>query len=170
MNKYKIFEGFWMTRKINKTYTANKDEIQKKKWYLIDAEGLVLGRLAVIVADILRGKNKPTFTPNLDCGDYVVIVNAQKVALTGNKLQDKIYYWHTGYPGGLKSRTAEELLNGKHPEEVVYKAVQRMMTRNPLSRKVLKKMFIYTGPEHQHQAQQPEVLNLAELSSKNTKN
>lgn len=158
-----------MTRKINKTYSAKAADIQDKKWYLIDAEDVVLGRLAVIVADILRGKNKVTFTPNMDCGDYVVIINAAKVGLTGNKLEDKTYYWHTGYPGGLKSRTAKELLTGKHPDEVIYKAVQRMMTRNPLSRKVLKKLFIYDGAEHQNQAQQPEVLDVLKLSSKNKK-
>lgn len=141
----------------------------ERKWILIDAEGIVLGRLASIVANILRGKNKPIFTPNNDCGDHVIIVNASKVHLTGKKLQDKVYYWHTGYPGGIKQRTANQILTGRFPERIIEKAVERMMPDGPLGNKILKKLKIYAGTEHPHIAQKIEVLNIAELNSKNSR-
>ncbi|MDA1310791.1 MAG: 50S ribosomal protein L13 [Proteobacteria bacterium] len=148
------------------TYSAKPSEIEKK-WWLIDAEGLVLGRLASIVAKYLRGKHKPTFTPHMDCGDNIVIVNAQKIRLTGNKRTSKTYYWHTGYPGGIKSRTADKILDGAHPERVVEKAIQRMITRGPLGRKQMGNLRVYGGAEHPHEAQQPVVLDIAAMNPKN---
>ena len=138
-----------------------------KKWVLIDAEGLVVGRLASIVANILRGKNKPTFTPHVDDGDNVIIVNASKVALTGKKYTDKMYYWHTGHPGGIKERTARDLLEGRFPERVVEKAVERMIPRGPLGRRQMKNLKVYAGAEHPHEAQQPVVLDVAAMNRKN---
>ena len=138
-----------------------------KKWVLIDAEGVVLGRLASIVANRLRGKHKPTFTPHVDDGDNVVIVNAEKVVLTGKKMADKVYYWHTGHPGGIKERTARAILEGKFPERVVQKAVQRMIPEGPLGRRQLKNLRVYAGAEHPHEAQQPEILDIAAMSPKN---
>jgi len=149
-----------------KTFSATPSDIEKK-WILIDAEGVVLGRLATQVAKLLRGKHKPSFTPHMDCGDNVIIVNAGKVKLTGNKLSDKIYYWHTGYPGGIKQRTAGQILDGKHPERVVEKAVERMITSNSLGRQQLKNLRVYAGSEHPHEAQQPEALDLQAMNPKN---
>ena len=151
-----------------KTFTAKPSNIEKK-WVLIDAEGLVLGRLASIVATILRGKNKPTYTPHMDDGDNVIIINADKIALTGNKRANKTYYWHTGYPGGIKQRTAEQILDGAHPERVVYKAVERMITRNPLGRQQMKNLRVYSGAEHPHAGQNPEVLDVASMNRKNVR-
>ena len=151
-----------------KTYTAKEADIEKK-WILVDAEGLVVGRLASIVAARLRGKHKPTFTPHMDCGDNVIIVNADKVVLTGRKLDDKIYHWHTGYPGGIKERTARKIFEGKFPERVVQKAVERMMPGGPLTRKQLKNLRVYAGADHPHDAQQPEKLDIASLNSKNAR-
>jgi len=148
------------------TYSAKPSEIEKK-WWLIDAEGLILGRLASIVAKYLRGKHKPTFTPHMDCGDNIVIVNAEKVRLTGNKRTAKTYYWHTGYPGGIKSRTADKVLDGAHPERVIEKAIQRMITRGPLGRKQMSNLRVYGGTEHPHEAQQPEALDIAAMNPKN---
>jgi len=150
------------------TYSAKPSEIEKK-WWLIDADGLVLGRLASIVATYLRGKHKPTFTPHMDCGDNIVIINAEKVRLTGNKRTGKIYYWHTGHPGGIKSRTADKILDGAHPERVIEKAVQRMITRGPLGRKQLKNLRVYGGTEHPHVAQLPEALDVAAMNPKNVR-
>ena len=141
-----------------KTYMA-KGETVERKWYVVDAEGMVLGRLASQVAAILRGKNKPIYTPHVDTGDHVIIINADKVVLTGKKLDQKIYRHHTGYPGGLKEVTYRNLLANK-PEFAVYEAIRRMMPKGPLGRKMLKKVRIYTGSEHNHAAQQPEVLVL----------
>ena len=149
-----------------KTYSAKASEIEKK-WFVIDADGLVLGRLASQIAMILRGKHKTTYTPHMDCGDNVIVVNAEKVAMTGRKLSDKKYYWHTGYPGGIKERTAGQILDGKHPERVIMKAVERMITRNRLGRQQLKNLRVYTGAEHPHEAQQPEVLDIAARNPKN---
>jgi large subunit ribosomal protein L13 len=149
-----------------KTYSAKPSEVEHK-WWLIDAEGLVLGRLAASVASILRGKHKPMFTPHIDCGDHVVVVNADKVRLTGNKRANKVYHRHTGYPGGIRSRTAGEILDGKHPERVLEKAVERMISRNPLGRQQMRKLKIYAGGEHPHEAQQPEVIDLAARNAKN---
>ncbi len=149
-----------------KTYSAKASEIEKK-WFVIDADGVVLGRLATQIAIILRGKHKTTFTPHLDCGDNVIVINAEKVALTGRKLSDKKYFWHTGYPGGIKERTAGQILEGKHPDRVVSKAVERMITSNRLGRQQLKNLRVYAGSEHPHEAQQPEVLDIAARNPKN---
>ena len=150
-----------------RTYSAKASEIEKK-WILIDAEGAVLGRLASEIAKILRGKHKPSFTPNMDCGDNVIVVNAEKVAMTGNKRADKTYYWHTGYPGGIKSRTADKILGGDHPERVITKAVERMVPRGPLGRQQMKNLRVYAGAEHPHEAQQPETLDFVARNPKNT--
>jgi large subunit ribosomal protein L13 len=151
-----------------KTYSAKPAEIEKK-WILIDAEGIVLGRLATIVAMRLRGKHKPTFTPHMDMGDNVIIINADKVQMTGKKRDDKTYYWHTGHPGGIKSRTARQILEGKFPERVLTKAVQRMLPGGPLSRQQMTHLRVYAGTEHPHEAQQPEVLDLRSMNKKNTR-
>jgi large subunit ribosomal protein L13 len=151
-----------------KTYTARPADIEKK-WILVDAEGIVLGRLASIVANRLRGKHKATFTPHMDMGDNVIVINADKVQMTGNKRREKTYYWHTGYPGGIKSRTAQQILEGKHPERVVMKAVQRMLPGNKLARVQMTNLRVYAGAEHPHVAQQPEVLDLRAMNKKNTR-
>ena len=150
-----------------KTYTAKPAEIEKK-WILIDAEGVVLGRLATIVANRLRGKHKPTFTPHMDMGDNVIVINADKVQMTGKK-RDEHFYWHTGHPGGIKSRTKQQILEGAHPERVVYQAVKRMLPGNRLSRKQMTNLRIYAGAEHPHEAQAPEVLDVKSMNKKNTR-
>lgn len=150
-----------------KTFSAKPSDIDKK-WLLIDAEGLVVGRLAALIAMRLRGKHKPSFTPHMDCGDNIVVVNAQKVRFTGNKRTDKVYHWHTGYPGGIKTRTADKILDGRFPERVLEKAVERMMPGGPLSRRQLKNLRVYGGPEHPHEAQQPQKLDIAALNAKNS--
>ncbi|MBT3991478.1 MAG: 50S ribosomal protein L13 [Rhodospirillaceae bacterium] len=152
-----------------KTYSQKPLEVERD-WFVIDAEGLVLGRLASIVAMRLRGKHKPTFTPHVDCGDNIIIINAQKVGLTGNKRNDKTYYWHTGHPGGIKSRTADKILDGNHPERVMIKAVERMISRNPLGRQQMKKLHVYAGSEHPHEAQNPQNLDVAAMNPKNSVN
>ncbi|MER3457170.1 MAG: 50S ribosomal protein L13 [candidate division GAL15 bacterium] len=141
-----------------RTYQQKPSEVQRQ-WFLVDAQGKVLGRVASRIAAILRGKHKPTFTPHVDGGDFVVVVNAEKVRLTGRKLQEKVYYWHTGYPGGIRSATAAQMLERK-PEWVIQKAVQRMLPKNPLGRRMLKKLKVYRGPEHPHAAQQPKPIEL----------
>ncbi len=155
--------------KVMQTLSVKPAEV-KKKWYLIDAEDLVLGRLASLVAKILRGKHKTCFTPHVDCGDYVVIINAEKVHLTGKKMHDKVYYRHTGHPGGIKGVTAEKVIGGDHPERVIIKAVERMITRNPLGRKQMTNLRVYAGSEHPHKAQNPEFLDVAALNPKNKRN
>jgi len=149
-----------------KTYSARPADIEKK-WVVIDAEDVVLGRLAAQVANILRGKHKAIYTPHMDCGDNVIVVNAEKVRMTGKKRGDKVYYWHTGYPGGIKERTAEQILSGKHPERVVMKAVERMVPKGPLGRQQMKNLRVYAGPEHPHAAQQPEALDVGAMNPKN---
>ena len=149
-----------------RTFSARPSDIEKK-WWLIDADGLVLGRLATIVAKYLRGKHKTTFTPHMDCGDNIVVINAEKVKLTGSKRTAKTYYWHTGYPGGIKSRTADKILDGAPPERVIKKAVERMITRGPLGRKQMGNLRVYGGTEHPHEAQQPEALDIAAMNIKN---
>ena len=139
-----------------KTYMANPDKIERK-WYVVDAEGCTFGRLASEVAKILRGKNKPQFTPHIDTGDYVIIVNAEKIKVTGKKLSQKIYYHHSGYVGGMKETTLSEML-AKKPERVLELAVKGMLPKGPLGRKMYRKLFVYAGPEHKHEAQQPEAL------------
>jgi large subunit ribosomal protein L13 len=151
-----------------KTFSEKTADVEKK-WILIDAENLVVGRLATLVAMRLRGKHKPTYTPHIDMGDNVIIINAEKVALTGRKLDQKVYYHHTGYPGGIKERTARKIIEGRFPERVVEKAVERMLPRGPLARKQLKNLKVYAGAEHPHEAQQPETLDVAGLSKKNVK-
>ena len=149
-----------------KTFSAKPADIDKK-WLLVDAEDVVLGRLASQIAKILRGKHKPSYTPHMDCGDNVIVINAKKVRLTGNKAAKKTYYWHTGYPGGIKSRTAGLVLEGKHPERVVHKAVERMVPRGPLGRQQMKNLRVYAGSEHPHEAQQPETLDVGAMNPKN---
>jgi len=151
-----------------KTYSAKPAEVEKK-WILIDANGLVVGRLASIIALRLRGKHKPTFTPHVDCGDNVIVVNAEKVVLTGRKLQNKVYYHHTGHIGGIKERTAKFILEGRFPERIVEKAVERMLPRGPLGRRQLGNLRVYPGPDHPHVAQQPETLDIAVMNRKNTR-
>jgi large subunit ribosomal protein L13 len=150
-----------------KTYSAKASEIDKK-WVLIDAEGLVVGRLATVIAMRLRGKHKATFTPHMDCGDNVIVINAAKVLLTGQKLKKKVYYHHTGYIGGIKERTAGAIMAGKFPERIVEKAVERMLPRGPLGRTQMGNLRVYAGSEHPHDAQQPTKLDVAALNPKNS--
>ena len=149
-----------------KTYSMKPAEVQKK-WFVVDAEGVVLGRMAAVIANTLRGKHKPGYTPHVDCGDNVIVINADKVALTGKKRTDKVYYRHTGYPGGIRSRTAGAILDGKKPQDVVLLAVQRMLPRNKLARKQLSNLKVYAGTEHPHEAQNPESLDVGAMNSKN---
>jgi len=150
------------------TYSAKPSEIEKK-WILIDATDLVVGRLASIIAMHLRGKHKPTFTPHMDMGDNVIVVNAEKVKLTGRKLDQRRFYWHTGHPGGIKDRTQRELLEGRHPERVLENAVRRMLPGGPLTRVQLKNLKVYAGAEHPHEAQQPAKLDVAAMNTKNVR-
>lgn len=149
-----------------KTFSIKPSEI-KKDWYVIDATDLVLGRLSAFVATRLRGKHKPEFTPHMDCGDNIIIVNAEKVALTGNKASDKIFYWHTGHPGGIKQRTMQQRLSSDKPQEVIKKSVERMLSKGPLSRKLMKNLHVYAGPEHKHEAQQPQAIDFSAMNRKN---
>ncbi len=139
----------------------------EKQWHVIDADGLVVGRLATIIANILRGKHKPSYTPHVDCGDHVIVLNAGKVRFTGKKLGDKVYYRHTGYAGGIKSDTAAKILGGAYPERVLEKAVERMIPRGPLGRDQMRALHLYNGTEHPHGGQQPEVLDVASMNRKN---
>ena len=148
------------------TYATKPSDIERK-WYVVDAEGVVLGRLAAQVAKILRGKHKPSFVPNLDCGDYVVVINADKVKLTGKKLTDKKYFKHTGWIGGIKETTAGKILAGRFPERVIEKAVERMISRNPLGRKQMSKLRVYAGSETPHAAQNPEGMDISSMNEKN---
>jgi large subunit ribosomal protein L13 len=151
-----------------KTFSARPADITKK-WVVIDASGVVLGRLASLVAMRLRGKHKASFTPHMDMGDNVIVINAEKVQMTGRKRQDKKYFWHTGYPGGIKHRTAAQILEGKHPERVILKAVERMLPGGPLSRKQMSNLRVYAGAEHPHDGQDPELVDLAAMNPKNTR-
>ncbi|GAA5109259.1 50S ribosomal protein L13 [Bartonella jaculi] len=148
------------------TFSQKPTEVVKK-WVIIDAENLVLGRLATFVANRLRGKHKATFTPHVDDGDNVIVINADKISLTGKKYTDKKYYWHTGYIGGIKERTARQILEGRFPERVIEKAVERMIPRGPLGRRQLKNLRVYAGSQHPHAAQQPEALDVGALNRKN---
>jgi len=141
-----------------KTYTARAEDIERE-WFLVNAEGKTLGRLAAEIAKVLRGKHKPIYSPHLDCGDYVIVVNADKVRVTGRKLDQKMYYRHSGYPGGIKGISLRNQLQ-KHPDRVLQAAVRGMLPKNPLGRKMLKKLKVYAGDSHPHQAQQPKVLEL----------
>ncbi len=150
------------------TFSAKPAEIEKK-WVMIDATGLVVGRLASIIALHLRGKHLPIFTPHVDCGDNVIVINAAKVALTGRKREKKIYQYHTGHIGGIKERTARWILEGKFPERVLEKAVERMLPRGPLARRQLGNLRVYPGAEHPHAAQQPQMLDIVKMNRKNTR-
>jgi len=153
-----------------KTTASLKPADVEKKWIVIDAENAVVGRLASFIAMRLRGKHRPDYTPHVDSGDYVVVVNADKVRFTGNKLKDKTYYWHTGYPGGIKERTADKILGGKFPERILEKAVERMLPKeSPLARKQLTHLRIYNSGEHPHEAQAPETIAFGERNSKNVR-
>ena len=149
-----------------KTISAKAADIERK-WHVIDAEGVILGRLAAVIATRLRGKHKPLYTPHVDCGDNIIVINAEKVRLTGRKMQDKRYYRHTGYPGGIKETSPEKIFSGKFPQRVVEKAVERMIPRSPLGRQVLTKLHVYAGTEHPHAAPLPEVLDVAGMNPKN---
>lgn len=150
-----------------KTYSAKAADIEKK-WVLIDADGLVVGRLASLIALRLRGKHKPAFTPHMDDGDNVIVVNAEKVVLTGRKREQKVYHHFTGYPGGIKERSAKFILEGRFPERILEKAVERMLPRGPLGRRQLGNLHVYKGPEHPHAAQQPVTLDIASFNRKNS--
>ncbi len=149
-----------------KTFSIKAGDI-KKNWYIVDAEGLILGRLASILANVVRGKHKPEYTPHMDCGDQVVVINAERIALTGAKLDNKKYYWHTGHPGGIKERTMKEILESAHPERMLLKAVERMIPKGPLGRRQLKNLYVYGGENHPHAAQTPAPLNIADRNPKN---
>jgi large subunit ribosomal protein L13 len=151
-----------------KTYSAKPAEVDKK-WVMIDAKGLIVGRLASIIALRLRGKHKPTFTPHVDCGDNVIVVNADKVVLTGRKLQQKVYRHHSGFIGGIKERSAKSIMEGRFPERIVEKAVERMLPRGPLGRVQLGNLRVYKGPDHPHAAQNPEKLDVGSMNRKNTR-
>lgn len=151
-----------------KTYSAKPAEVEKK-WILIDAEGLVVGRLATLIATRLKGKHRAIYTPHIDCGDNIVVVNADKVVFTGAKRIDKVYYRHTGYPGGIKETTPDRLLSGRFPERVIEKAVERMLKRGPLQRKLMRNLKVYKGADHPHAAQNPETLDVAKLNPKNVR-
>lgn len=151
---------------MTKTYSARPADVEKK-WILVDAKDVVLGRLASVVALRLRGKHKPSFTPHIDCGDNVIVINAQQVKLTGKKRENDVFYWHTGYTGGIKERTKAQILDGKYPERVIEKAVERMLPKGPLGRKIFSNLRVYPGAAHPHEAQQPEVLDIASMNPKN---
>ena len=153
---------------MTKTYSARPADVEKK-WILVDARDVVLGRLASVVALRLRGKHKPSFTPHIDCGDNVIVINAQQGKLTGKKRENDVFYWHTGYTGGIKQRTKAEILDGKYPERVIEKAVERMLPKGPLGRKIFSNLRVYPGAEHPHEAQQPEVLDVKSMNTKNTR-
>lgn len=153
-----------------KTYSAKPSEVNKK-WLVIDAEGVVLGRLAAVIATRLRGKHKPGYTPHIDTGDNIIVINAEKVKLTGNKLKDKAFFWHTGWPGGIKERRAGHTLSGAHPERVIEKAVERMLPKeSPLARRQFGNLRVYKGATHPHEAQSPVVLDVGALNAKNKRN
>ncbi|MCB1528658.1 MAG: 50S ribosomal protein L13 [Hyphomicrobiaceae bacterium] len=151
-----------------KTFVAKPGEADKK-WIVIDADGLVVGRLATIIAKRLKGKHRAIYTPHVDCGDNIIVVNAEKVVFTGKKMDDKVYYRHTGYPGGIKARTPRQIIDGKFPERVIEKAVERMLKRGPLQRQLMRNLKVYKGPDHPHAAQNPTTLDVAKLNSKNVR-
>ncbi|MBL8564896.1 MAG: 50S ribosomal protein L13 [Hyphomicrobiaceae bacterium] len=151
-----------------KTFVAKPAEVDKK-WIVIDADGLVVGRLAALIALRLKGKHRPIYTPHVDCGDNIIVVNAEKVVFSGQKYEDKTYYWHTGYPGGVKSRTPRQIIEGKFPERVLEKAVERMLKRGPLQRQLMRNLKVYKGPDHPHAAQSPVALDVGKLNRKNTR-
>ncbi len=150
-----------------KTFSLKPADVQKE-WILIDAEHLVLGRVASLIAKMLKGKHKPTFTPHVDCGDNIIVINAEKIAMTGRKDQEK-FYWHTGFPGGVKFRSRRQILDGKHPERVIMNAVRRMLPKGALGHQILSNLRVYAGTEHPHEAQSPKLLDVAALNPKNTR-
>lgn len=150
------------------TFVAKPGEVEKK-WIVIDGNGLVVGRLATIIATRLKGKHKAIYTPHVDCGDNVIVINAEKVVFTGKKFEDKRYQWHTGYPGGIKERSPRQIIEGKHPERVVEKAVERMLNRGPLQRKLMRNLKVYKGAQHPHAAQNPVPFDVAKLNRKNSR-
>ena len=153
-----------------KTTASLKPADVEKKWIVIDAENAVVGRLASFIAMRLRGKHRPDYTPHVDCGDFVVVINADKVKFTGKKLTDKVYYWHTGHPGGIKERTADKILGGKYPERILEKAVERMLPKeSPLARKQMTHLRLFAGAAHEHEAQQPQTIDFKSASAKNTR-
>jgi large subunit ribosomal protein L13 len=151
-----------------KTYVAKTGEVAKK-WLVIDATGLVVGRLATIAAMRLKGKHKPAYTPHVDCGDNVIVINAKKAVFTGKKYEDKVYYWHTGHPGGVKESTPRQIMEGKFPERVIEKAIERMLARGPLGRQIMGNLRVYAGDTHPHAAQNPETLDIKSMNRKNVK-
>lgn len=148
------------------TRSLRKSEIEKK-WWIVDATDLVLGRLASLIAYRLKGKHKPSYTPNLDCGDNIIVINAEKVRLTGRKAENEKFYWHTGYPGGIKSQTLKQRMEGAHPERVIYKAVERMLSKGPLRNDLMRNLRIFKGAEHPHGGQNPETWDVGSLNRKN---
>ena len=150
-----------------KTYSAKPSEMQRK-WYVVDATDLVLGRLASVIATYLRGKHKAIYTPHVDCGDNIVVINCEKIATTGNKLHKKKFFWHTGHIGGIKEKLWSKILCGNNPERLLLKSVERMISRNPLGRSQMRKLYIYKGSEHPHMAQKPEILDVKKFNFKNT--
>lgn len=160
-----VFQTFCVCEPM-KTFSAKPTDVNRK-WYLVDAEGLILGRLASRLAMRLRGKHKPIYTPHVDCGDNIVVINAEKIKLTGRKLEREFFYWHTGYPGGIKEKNFTQRLQGARPERVILTAVQRMIPKGPLGRAQLRKLHVYAGPDHPHTAQQPETLDIAGMNPKN---
>ena len=150
-----------------KTTKSAKPHEVDKKWHIVDADGLVVGRAATIIANVLRGKHKPSYTPHVDCGDNVIVINADKVRFTGKKLKDKIYYRHTGYAGGIKGVAAGKILEGRFPERVLEKAIERMIPRGPLGRDQMRNLRVFAGPDHPHAAQDPQVLDIAGMNRKN---
>ncbi len=151
-----------------KTYVAKSGEVDKK-WLLVNAEGLVVGRLAALIATRLKGKHKAMYTPHVDCGDNVIVVNAEKVVFTGKKHEGKVYHSYTGFPGGIKERTPRMILEGRFPERIVEKAVERMLARGPLQRQLMRNLKVYKGPDHPHTAQNPVTFDVAKLNSKNVR-
>jgi large subunit ribosomal protein L13 len=150
------------------SYVAKRSELAKK-WVLIDADGLIVGRLASIIALRLKGKHKPAYTPHVDGGDNVIVINAEKVVFSGRKTDDKLYQWHTGYPGGVKARTPRQILEGKFPERILEKAVERMLKRGPQQRRLMRNLKVYAGGRHPHEAQQPEIIDVKALNRKNVR-
>ncbi|MBE6447395.1 MAG: 50S ribosomal protein L13 [Alphaproteobacteria bacterium] len=152
-----------------RTFSLKESQV-KKNWLVVDAKGLVLGRLAAVLASYLRGKHKPEFSPNMACGDHMVVINAEQIQVTGNnKMDDHTFYWHTGYPGGIKQRTLREILTGAHPERAIENAVRRMLPKGPLGRQMLRNLHVYCGSEHPHAGQQPKVLDVVSMNGKNVK-
>jgi large subunit ribosomal protein L13 len=152
-----------------KTFVLKPAEVQKT-WIVVDAQDVVVGRLAAFVATRLRGKHRPDYTPHVDCGDNVIVINADKVHFTGDKLAKKRFYWHTGFPGGIKDRTVGQILGGRHPERVIQKAVERMLPKeSPLARQQLSNLKVYAGPEHPHEAQQPKTVDFKSMNRKNAR-